>query len=412
MVIFVVNCGSSSLKYKLIDMANKLVIASGMVERIGLPGASLSYQPAGLSKIKKEAEIPDHKVALQMILDALVNSKHKVLSSIDEIEAVGHRVVHGGELFQDSCLITEKVIKDIEACSELAPLHNPPNISGILACRHVLPDVPQVAVFDTAFHQTMPDYAYIYGLPYEAYEDFGIRRYGFHGISHRYVSQRASKLIGEHISNLRIITCHLGSGSSIAAIKFGKVLDTSMGLTPLDGLVMGTRCGEIDPAIVSYLMKKINLSPEEMDYYLNKKSGILGISGVSSDFRDIEENYDLGNDRCRLAWQLYAYRVRKTIGSYVAAMGGVDAIVFTAGLGENSARMRRDICNGLEYLGTSIDEKKNHFNGREVEISPNRSRVQIFVIPTNEEIIIANDTQKICKHLGFLKHPEPILSNK
>lgn len=399
MIIFVLNSGSSSIKYKLINITSKSVIASGIVERIGMPGAFLSHQPEGLKKIKIAANIDNHNIAINIILNALINSEHKVLNSIKEIDAIGHRVVHGGELFANSCLITDNVIKDIEACSELAPLHNPPNISGILACKKILPGVPQVAVFDTAFHQTMPDYAYIYGLPFEAYEQFGIRRYGFHGISHRYVSKRAAKLIGEHISNLRIITCHLGSGSSIAAIKFGKAIDTSMGLTPLDGLVMGTRCGEIDPAIVSFLMKKKNLTPEEMDIYLNKKSGILGISGVSSDFRDIEENYNLGNDRCRLAWQLYAYRVRKTIGSYVAAMGGVDAIVFTAGLGENSARMRSDICKGLEYLGTSIDERKNHFNGREVEISPNRSRVQIFVIPTNEEIVIASDTAKICKHL-------------
>lgn len=294
-------------------------------------------------------------------------------------------------------------MKDIEACSELAPLHNPPNIVGINICRNILPNIPQVAVFDTAFHQTMPDYAYIYGLPYDAYEQYGIRKYCFHGISHRYVSKRAAKLIGEHISKLRIITYHLGSGSSIAAIKFGKVVDTSMGLTPLDSLVMGTRCGEIDPAIVSYLMKKKNLSPEEMDIYLNKQSGILGISGVSSDFRDIEKNYDLGNDRCRLAWELYAYRVRKTIGSYVASMGGVDAIVFTAGLGENSARMRSDIFKGLEYLETSIDKKRNHYHGREVEISSNRSRVQVFVIPTNEEIIIANDTARICKQANLTK---------
>lgn len=399
MIIFVLNSGSSSIKYKLIDMSNKSVIASGIVERIGMPGAFLSHQPHDMKKIKLSTNIDNHNIAINIILNALINSEYKVLKSIDDIDAIGHRVVHGGELFSDSCLITDKVIKDIEVCSELAPLHNPPNISGIMACKKILPNVPQVAVFDTAFHQTMPDYAYIYGLPYEAYEQFGIRRYGFHGISHRYVSKRAAKLIGEHLSNLRIITCHLGSGSSIAAIKFGKSIDTSMGLTPLDGLVMGTRCGEIDPAIVSFLMKKKNLTPEEMDIYLNKKSGILGISGVSSDFRDIEENYNRGNDRCRLAWQLYAYRVRKTIGSYVAAMGGVDAIVFTAGLGENSARMRSDICKGLEYLGTSIDERKNHFKGREVEISPNRSRVQIFVIPTNEEIIIASDTAKICKHL-------------
>lgn len=402
MVIFVLNNGSSSIKYKLIDMSRKLVLANGLVERIGMPGASLSHQPSGLPKIKISAAIPDHKAAIALVLEALVKSKHKILSAVDEIDAVGHRVVHGGEYFADSCLITDKVLKDIEACSELAPLHNPPNISGIMACRKLLPHVPQVAVFDTAFHQTMPDYAYIYGLPYEAYEQFGIRRYGFHGISHRYVSKRAAKLIGERLSNLRLITCHLGSGSSIAAVQFGKVIDTSMGLTPLDGLVMGTRCGEIDPAIVSFLMKKKNLTPEEMEVYLNRKSGILGISGVSSDFRDIEEHYDLGNDRCRLAWQLYAYRVRKTIGAYVAAMGGVDAIVFTAGLGENSARMRSDICRGLEYLGTSIDEKRNHYHGREVEISNNRSRVQIFVIPTNEEMVIASDTAKLCK--GLLKN--------
>lgn len=399
MIIFVLNCGSSSIKYKLINMGDKVILASGMVERIGIKGSTLVHQAQGSKKIKIEGDVADHKVAIKMILAALVDPQHGVLKSIQEIDAVGHRVVHGGERFADSCLINDKVIQDIEACCELAPLHNPPNILGIEACKKVLPGIPQAAVFDTAFHQSMPDYAYIYGLPYDAYEKFGVRRYGFHGISHMYVSRRAAKLIGESIFNLRIITCHLGSGSSIAAVKFGKVIDTSMGLTPLDGLVMGTRCGEIDPAIVAFLMHKEKLTAEEMDVYLNKKSGILGISGVSSDFRDIEAGYDAGNDRCRLAWQLYAYRVRKTIGSYVAAMGGVDAIVFTAGLGENSARMRRDICDGLSYLGTCIDEKKNSYHGREVEISPNRSKVQIFVIPTNEEIVIANDTARLCKAL-------------
>ncbi len=399
MIVFVVNCGSSSLKYQLIDMQQKKVLAKGLVERIGLEDSILTHQPAGKEKIKTKQPIANHKLAIDLVLKALINPQYNTLNSIEQIEAVGHRVVHGGELFADSCIITDDVIKDIEACSELAPLHNPPNIWGIMACRKVLPNIPQVAVFDTAFHHTMPDYAYIYGLPYEAYEKYGVRRYGFHGISYRYVSKRAARLIGEHISNLRIIICHLGSGSSIAAIKYGKVIDTSMGLTPLDGLVMGTRCGEVDPGIIFFLMKKMNLSLEEMEIYLNKKSGVLGISGVSSDFRDIEEGYDKGNDRCRLAWQLYAYRARKTIGSYITAMGGVDAIVFTAGLGENSARMREDICKGLEFFDTSIDKKKNHFVGKEVEISPNRSKVQIFVIPTNEEIVIAHDTMKLCKNL-------------
>lgn len=399
MIVFVVNCGSSSLKYQLIDMQQKKVLAKGLVERIGLENSVLNHQPTGQEKVKIKQNIENHKIAINLVLQALINPQYNTLKSIDQIEAVGHRVVHGGELFADSCIITEDVIKDIEACSELAPLHNPPNIWGIKACRKVLPDIPQVAVFDTAFHHTMPDYAYIYGLPYDAYEKYGVRRYGFHGISYRYVSKRAAKLIGEHISNLRIIICHLGSGSSIAAIKYGKVIDTSMGLTPLDGLVMGTRCGEVDPGIIFFLMKKMNLSLEEMEVYLNKKSGVLGISGVSSDFRDIEKGYDNGNDRCRLAWQLYAYRARKTIGSYITAMGGVDAIVFTAGLGENSARMREDICKGLEFFDTSIDKKKNHFVGKEVEISPNRSKVQIFVIPTNEEIVIAHDTMRLCKNI-------------
>lgn len=399
MIVFVVNCGSSSLKYQLIDMQQKKVLAKGLVERIGLENSILTHQPAGKEKIKTLQPIANHKLAIDLVLKALINPQYNTLDSIDQIEAIGHRVVHGGELFTDSCIITDDVIKDIEACSELAPLHNPPNIWGIMACRKVLPNIPQVAVFDTAFHHTMPDYAYIYGLPYEAYEKYGVRRYGFHGISYRYVSKRAAKLIGEHISNLRIIICHLGSGSSIAAIKYGKVIDTSMGLTPLDGLVMGTRCGEVDPGIIFFLMKKMGLSLEEMEIYLNRKSGVLGISGVSSDFRDIEEGYHNGNDRCRLAWQLYAYRARKTIGSYITAMGGVDAIVFTAGLGENSARMREDICEGLEFFYTSIDKRKNHFIGKEVEISPNRSKVQIFVIPTNEEIVIAHDTVKLCKNL-------------
>ncbi|WP_312200141.1 acetate/propionate family kinase [Anaerospora hongkongensis] len=399
MKVLVVNCGSSSIKYQLFNMSDESVLAKGLVERIGLEGAVLTHQPAGKDKVVITGDISNHSVGIKLVLEALADANHGVIASMKEIVAVGHRVVHGGEKFADSVLITPDVMRALEECIEMAPLHNPPNILGINACAELMPGVPQVGVFDTAFHQTMPKAAFLYGLPYEAYEKYGVRRYGFHGTSHKYVSQRAAEMMGQHMSNLRIITCHLGNGSSLAAIKYGKAIDTSMGFTPLEGLVMGTRCGEIDPAIIPFLMKKEGMSPDQMDEYLNKKSGVLGISGVSSDFRDIEDAAGEGNERAQLALDVFAYKVRKYVGGYVASMGGVDAIVFTAGLGENSIEMRDKICNGLEYLGTRIDHAKNNVRGKAQEISVDGAKVKIFVIPTNEELVIARDTKAICGSL-------------
>ncbi len=399
MKVLVVNCGSSSIKYQLFNMSDESVLAKGLVERIGLEGAVLTHQPAGKDKVVITGDISNHSVGIKLVLEALTDANHGVIASMKEIVAVGHRVVHGGEKFADSVLITPDVMRALEECIEMAPLHNPPNILGINACAELMPGVPQVGVFDTAFHQTMPKAAFLYGLPYEAYEKYGVRRYGFHGTSHKYVSQRAAEMMRQHMSNLRIITCHLGNGSSLAAIKYGKAIDTSMGFTPLEGLVMGTRCGEIDPAIIPFLMKKEGMTPDQMDEYLNKKSGVLGISGVSSDFRDIEDAAGEGNERAQLALDVFAYKVRKYVGGYVASMGGVDAIVFTAGLGENSIEMRDKICNGLEYLGTRIDHEKNNVRGKAQEISVDGAKVKIFVIPTNEELVIARDTKAICGSL-------------
>ena len=397
MKIFVVNCGSSSVKYQVIDMDGEKVLAKGLVERIGIEGSILKHTPISGDSIKIEESIPDHVTAVGMIIEALLDDKYGVIKSMDEIDAVGHRVAHGGERFTSSSLITNDVLKGIEACSELAPLHNPANINGINACHKLMPEVPQVAVFDTAFHQTLPKYAYIYGLPYEVYLKYGIRKYGFHGTSHKYVAQEAARMMNEHMTDLRIITCHLGNGASIAAIKNGKSIDTSMGFTPLGGLVMGTRSGEIDPAIIPFIMEKEHLTAHELDEYLNRKSGILGISGSSSDFRDIEEAASGGDERSQLAIEVFTYKVKKYIGGYVAAMGGVDAIVFTAGVGENSPIIRDKICNGLEYLGTRLDHDKNNVRGKAQEISVRRSDVKIFVIPTNEELVIARDTANICR---------------
>ena len=397
--VLVVNCGSSSLKYQLFNMTDESVLAKGLVERIGIEGSILTHQPAGKPKVPLTADIKNHTIAIKMVLEALTDPEHGVVANINEIDAIGHRVVHGAEKFSDSVLITPAVMAALEEFVELAPLHNPPNISGIDACAEILPNVPQVGVFDTAFHQTMPPYAFLYGLPYEAYKKFGVRRYGFHGTSHKFVSQRAAEMMGNHMTSLRIITCHLGNGASIAAVKNGKSIDTSMGFTPLQGLVMGTRCGDIDPAIPPFLMRKEGMTTDEIDTYLNKKSGVLGLSGLSSDFRDLEDAADKGNERAKLAIDVFAYTVRKYIGSYVAAMGGVDAIVFTAGLGENSPRIRDQICNGLEFLGTRIDPAKNAVRGKEQEISVEGSKVKLFVIPTNEELMIARDTKTICAPL-------------
>ncbi|MBR2071694.1 MAG: acetate kinase [Phascolarctobacterium sp.] len=398
-IVFVINCGSSSLKYQLIDMKNENVMAKGLIERIGMDGSVLKHTPANANTIDISTEIPDHKVAIQLVIEALLDENHGVIKKMSEINAVGHRVVHGGERFTDSMLITTDVIKGIEACCEIAPLHNPPNLHGILACMELLPEVPQVAVFDTAFHQTMPKTAFLYGLPYEMYVKYGLRRYGFHGTSHRYVAQKAAEMMGEHMSDLRIITCHLGNGASLTAIKYGKSVDTSMGYTPLEGLIMGTRSGEIDPAIIPFLMEKENMDAMQIDNFLNRRSGILGISGLSSDFRDLEAAANNGDERSQLAIDVFAYKVKKYIGGYVAAMGGVDAIVFTAGLGENSPFMREKICNGLEYLGTRIDPELNKIRGKAREISIKRARTKIFVIPTNEELVIARDTKRICRRI-------------
>ena len=399
MKIFVVNCGSSSIKYQLFDIEKEIVLAKGLVERIGMEGSALKHTPNGKYTVDIPAEIANHSEAIKMVLSALISDEYGVLKDMNEIDAVGHRVVHGGERFTDSVLITQDVLLGIEACSEIAPLHNPPNLEGIRACMELMPNKPQVAVFDTAFHQTMPKVAYLYGLPYEFYVKYGLRRYGFHGTSHKYVAQVAAKMMDEHMSDLRIITCHLGNGASIAAIKYGRSVDTSMGFTPLEGLIMGTRSGEIDPAIIPFLMEKENMSTTQIDDCLNRRSGILGISGLSSDFRDLESAANRGDERSQLAIDLFAYKVKKYIGSYVAAMGGVDAIVFTAGLGENSPFMRDKICNGLEFLGTRIDPERNKARGIAKEISMKRSSVKIFTIPTNEELVIARDTYNICKRI-------------
>lgn len=398
MKVLVVNCGSSSIKYQLFEMDDESVLAKGLVERIGLEGSVLTHEPTGKEKVVINANITNHTIGIGLVLEALVDAHHGVISSMKEIDAIGHRGVHGGEKFSDSVLVTPDVIKAIEECIEMAPLHNPPNISGIDACTELMPGVPQVAVFDTAFHQTMPKKAYMYALPYEAYEKYGIRRYGFHGTSHKYVSQRVAEIMGKDYKDLKIITCHLGNGSSVSAIQNGECIDTSMGFTPLEGLVMGTRCGNIDPAIIPFLMKKENMTMEQIDTYINKRSGVLGISGVSSDFRDIEKAAAAGNERAKLALDMFIYEVVKFIGSYAAAMNGVDVIIFTAGVGENAIGMREQITSGVEYLGTKIDKEKNNVRGKEREISVDGAKVKVFVIPTNEELVIARDTKKICNH--------------
>lgn len=395
MKILVINCGSSSLKYQFIDMQNEEVIAKGLAERIGIDGSVLKHQPKGSDKITIERPMPTHKEALQTVVDALTDKNYGVIKDMNEISAVGHRVVHAGEKFACSVVLNEEVMDALKECIEIAPLHNPPNIMGIEACRQILPNVPMVGVFDTAFHQTMPKEAYIYAIPYEFYEKYKIRRYGFHGTSHKYVSERAAAMLGKPIEELKIITCHLGNGASIAAVKHGKSVETSMGFTPLEGLAMGTRCGDIDPAIVKYIAEKENMSVAAVDQLLNKKSGVLGISGVSSDFRDIEEAAEKGNERAKLALDVFVHKVKKYIGAYAAIMNGVDAIVFTAGLGENSAFMRKEICKDMSFLGIEIDEEKNNVRGKETDVSKAGSKVRVLLIPTNEELMIARDTMKL-----------------
>lgn len=393
MNVLVINCGSSSLKYQLINMNDESVLAKGLAERIGIEGSVVKHQAEGKEKVVIEEPMKSHKEAINIVLKSLVDPVYGAVKSLEEIDAVGHRVVHGGEKFAGSVKITDEVVNAMKECTDLAPLHNPPNIIGIGACKELLPNVPMVGTFDTAYHQTMPEVSYIYPLPYELYKELGIRRYGFHGTSHRYVAERAAALTGKDIKDLKIITCHLGNGASVTAIKGGKSIDTSMGLTPLEGLVMGTRCGDIDPAITTFLMNKKNMSAADLDNLMNKKSGVLGISGVSSDFRDIEEEAEKGNKRAQLALDKFDYTVKKYIGSYAAAMGGVDVVVFTAGLGENSKDNRKNICSGLEFLGVTIDDEKNNTRGKEALISKDNGSVKVFVIPTNEELMIARDTQ-------------------
>lgn len=391
MKILVVNCGSSSLKYQLIDSETEKALAVGICERIGIDGR-LVHTPAGGEKIRLDADMPDHKAAIKYVLDALTNSEYGVIGHLDEIGAVGHRVVHGGEKFASSIVITDEVIAGIEECSDLAPLHNPANLIGIRACQHLMPGVPMVAVFDTAFHQTMPQKAYLYGLPYEYYENYKIRRYGFHGTSHSFVAKRAVTLLGLDPNNSKVIVCHLGNGSSVSAVLNGKSVDTSMGLTPLEGLIMGTRSGSIDPAIIEYLMKKEGMSIDDVMEVLNKKSGVLGLSGLSSDFRDLEDATAEGNEKAIMAVDVFNYHVAKTIGSYVAAMNGVDAIVFTAGLGENDKAVRKGTMSYLGYLGVEINEANNNTRGKEIELSTPESKVKVYIIPTNEELAIARET--------------------
>ncbi|MDE6379074.1 MAG: acetate kinase [Muribaculaceae bacterium] len=395
MKILVLNCGSSSVKYKLIDSDSKEVLAEGGVEKIGLPDSFLKFKRPDGSKETICVEMPDAKSAVENVIKVLTDPKDGVIKSFDEIDAVGHRVVHGMDKFNKSVLITPEVIEEVKECYTVAPLHNPANIAGIEAVTELIPSVPQVAVFDTAFHQTMPDYAYMYALPYEAYEKYGVRRYGFHGTSHRYVSKRACEFLGVDYDKQRIITCHIGNGGSIAAIKDGKCVDTSMGLTPTEGLMMGTRVGDVDPGALVYLMKEMNLDADGLMNLINKKSGVAGVSGISNDMRDIEAGIKAGNDRARLALEMYEYRILKYIGAYAAVLGGADIIVFTGGVGENQISTREKICRKLEFLGVTFNEEANKTRGEEIEISGPGSKVKVVVIPTDEELMIAQDTAAI-----------------
>ncbi len=391
MNVLVINCGSSSLKYQLIDSETEEVLAKGLCERIGIDGR-LVYQKAGLDKEITEADMPTHKQAIQMVLDALVNEKTGAIASLAEIGAVGHRVVHGGERFAESTILTDEVLAAIEECNDLAPLHNPANLIGINACKELMPNTPMVGVFDTAFHQTMPRKAYLYGLPLEYYQKYKVRRYGFHGTSHSFVSKHMAEYLGMDYENSKIIVAHLGNGASISAVLNGKCVDTSMGLTPLEGLVMGTRSGDIDPAIMEYIAKKENLDIDGIMNVLNKKSGVQGLSQISSDFRDLEAAYNEGDQRAIDAIDVFSYRVAKYIGSYVAAMNGVDAIAFTAGIGENTSLVRRKVCSYLGYLGITLDEEANKLRGEDAVISTADSKVKVCIIPTNEELAICRET--------------------
>ena len=397
MKILVLNCGSSSIKYKLYDMDDESVLAQGGVERIGLDNAFLKLTLPNGEKKKLMHDMPDHKEGVNFVFQQLLSEEYGAIKSLDEIDAVGHRIVQGGDLFEKSCLVDEEVEKGIESLCDLAPVHNAGHLKGIRAVDHLMPNVPQVTVFDNAFHSTMPPHAFLYAIPYDLYEKYHVRRYGFHGTSHRYVSHRVAELMGKDIKDLKIITCHIGNGASVAAIKDGKVIDTSMGLTPLAGVMMGSRSGDIDPSAVTYLMNKLNMQPQEMADFLNKKSGVLGITGISSDMRDIESAAEKGDKRAILALDMYNYRIKKYIGAYAAAMGGVDVIVWTAGVGENQIGTRLDACSDLEFIGVKMDAEANNCRGVERLISAPDSRVKVWVIPTDEEIVIARDTMELVK---------------
>lgn len=400
MKVLVINAGSSSLKYQLIDTSSENVLAKGNCERIGIDGR-ITHKVSGGSSYVKEIALPDHSAAMKLLVDTLVDPQVGCLASIDEIEAVGHRIVHGGPYFAQSVLLDEKVLNEFENCIVFAPLHNPAHLMGIKGCLSAMPNTPQVLVFDTAFHQTMPKTSYMYGVSYDMYENYGVRRYGMHGSSHRFVSSEMIKILGGNAEGTKIVTCHIGNGSSITAIKDGKCIDTSMGFTPLDGVIMGTRCGSIDPAIVPFIMEKKGFTPAEMDNYMNKQCGFAGIGGVGSDSRDVEKAMLEGNDRAKLAFDMLSYQIKKYVGSYSAAMGGLDAIVFTAGIGEHTPYIREQALSGLEYLGVKLDLDRNNFehSNDPVKLSADDSRVQIYMIPTNEELVIARDTAKIVSSL-------------
>jgi acetate kinase len=398
MIILVINCGSSSIKYQLLDMKSDDVydlLAKGIVEKIGLPCGNITHKPTGKEKMEKEVRIEDHKVGMKLVLDALVDPVHGVLKSFDDIEAVGHRIVQGADFFSGSAIVDEDVIAKIEICCDFAPLHNPAHLLGIRAVQHVLPSVPQVVTFDTAYHQTMPDYAYMYALPYEYYEKYRVRRYGAHGTSHQFVAFKGAKYVGLDINNSKIITCHIGNGSSISAIVNGKVVDTSMGFTPLEGMIMGTRCGNVDPNVVPYIMKKEHLTPDQMTEIMNRKSGFLGLSGLSSDARDLDAAANAGNYRAKLVFKKLAYDIIKIVGSYIAVMDGVDAIFFTAGIGENNARLRRRVCENFSYMGLKFDFEANVAQGRDTMLSTPDSKVKVALITTDEELVIARDTMRL-----------------
>ncbi|HBY57347.1 MAG TPA: acetate kinase [Candidatus Atribacteria bacterium] len=400
MKILVVNSGSSSIKYQLFNMTDNSVLAKGLVERIGIPNSIVNHYPFDKDPVVTHQDIPNHKVGIKLMMDALLHPGYGVIKDISEISAVGHRVVHGGEKFSGSVLLTEEVMNALRECIELAPLHNPPNILGIEVCKELMPGIPQVGVFDTAFHQTIPEHAYLYGIPYKFYQKYRIRRYGFHGTSHKYVAQRAAEILKKPIEELKIITCHLGNGSSITAVKNGVSVDTSLGFGTVSGIVMGTRCGDLDPAIIPFLMDKEKLSVEEINRIIYKESGLLGLSeGISSDKRDLRKRANQGDKRAVRTISVLIYGIKKYIGAYAAAMGGVDVIVFTAGIGENSVEGRAEVCEGLEFLGVKIDLEKNKVRGQEAIISNNNSKVKVMVIPTNEELMIAKDTAEILEKL-------------